>query len=78
MKLTIAVNDRGYRIGEDHPHARYTNGEVKMVLRLRNKKFSYGKIAKMVEMPKSTVRDICTGRRRCQYPNRWKTVEVHA
>ena len=37
---------------------------------------SYGEIARLVEMPKSTVRDICTGRRRCQYPADFKTVRV--
>ena len=28
MKIRIAVNEKGYRIGEDHPHARYTNSEI--------------------------------------------------
>ena len=47
-----------------------------MVLTLRDEGKSYGEIARLVEMPKSTVRDICTGRRRCQYPADFKTVRV--
>ena len=76
MQTTVAVNERGLRIGEDHQNARYTNAEIEMVLTLRDEDKSYGEIARLVEMPKSTVRDICTGRRRCQYPADFKTVRV--
>lgn len=76
MQKTVAVNVRGLRIGEDHQNARYTNAEIEMVLTLRDEDKSYGEIARLVEMPKSTVRDICTGRRRCQYPADFKTVRV--
>ncbi len=76
MQKTVAVNERGLRIGEDHQNARYTNAEIEMVLTLRDEDKSYGEIARLVEMPKSTVRDICTGRRRCQYPADFKAVRV--
>lgn len=76
MRKTVAVNERGLRIGEDHQNARYTNREVEMVLALRDEGMSYGEIARKMEMPKSTVRDICTGRRRYQYPAGYKTVCV--
>lgn len=76
MPKTVAVNERGLRIGEDHQNARYTNGEIEMVLILRDDGKSYGEIARMVEMPKSTVRDIIKGRRRCQYPASFKSVRV--
>jgi hypothetical protein len=76
MQKTVAVNERGRRIGEDHPNARYTDGEVGMVLELRDEGKSYGVIARLVEMPKSTVRDICKGNRRCQCATNWKTVRV--
>ena len=62
----LAVNERGYRIGEDHHNARYTNGEVEMVLVLRDEGLGYKAIAKRMEMPVTTVRDICLGRRRSQ------------
>ncbi|KAA3649383.1 MAG: hypothetical protein DWQ11_18745 [Proteobacteria bacterium] len=76
MQKTVAVNERGLRIGEDHQNARYTDGEVTLVLELRDEGKSYGEIARLAEMPKSTVRDICKGRRRCQCAARWKTVCV--
>lgn len=76
MKKIVAVNERGLRIGEDHQNAKYTNGEIEMVLTLRDDGKSYGEIARLVEMPKSTVSDICSGRRRCQYPSDFKTVRV--
>lgn len=76
MQRTVAVNDRGLRIGEDHQNARYTNGEIEMVLALRDEGKSYGEIARLAEMPKSTVRDICKGNRRCQCATRWKVVRV--
>ena len=73
----VAVNERGLRIGEDHQNAKYTNGEIEMVLSLRDDGKSYGEIARLAEMPKSTVRDICTGRRRCQYPTNWKRLPTN-
>ncbi|MDP2883251.1 MAG: hypothetical protein Q8N89_16930 [Azonexus sp.] len=72
---TVAINDAGLRIGEDHQNAKYTNGEIEMVLSLRDEGKSYGEIGRLVEMPKSTVRDIIKGRRRCQYPADFKTIK---
>ena len=74
----VAVNERGLRIGEDHQNARYTNGEIEMVLTLRDDGKSYGEITRLTEMPKSTVRDIIKGRRRCQYPTNWKRLPTNA
>ncbi len=71
---TVPVNDRGLRIGEDHHNARYTNGEIEMVLALRAEGMGYGAIAERVEMPKSTVQSICNGSRRGQWAARWKSV----
>lgn len=76
MNILVAVNERGDRIGEDHPNAKYTNGEIDLVLALREAGGSYGEIAAKMEMPKSTVRDICKGNRRCQTPDRYKAVRV--
>lgn len=72
--LTVAVNERGLRIGEDHQHARYLNSEIEQVLAMRDEGLSYGEIMRMMDMPKSTIHDICTGRRRCQTIERRKTV----
>lgn len=73
----VAVNEQGIRVGEDHPRARYTDGEVEMVLNLRERDgFSYDKISKLMEMPKGTVRDFCKYRRRAQTAAAWKRVSV--
>lgn len=73
-KRLVAVNERGIRVGEDHPRARYTDGEVNMVLSLRDEGMSYDQIARLVEMPKGTVRDFCKFRRRAQPATAWKEV----
>jgi|JI9StandDraft_2_1071091.scaffolds.fasta_scaffold34381_3 DNA-directed RNA polymerase specialized sigma24 family protein len=70
---TVAVNEAGLHIGEGHQNCKYTDGE--MVLKLRDEGMSYGAIAELVEMPKSTVQSICNARRRCQTAARWKNVE---
>ena len=76
MVKFVRVNEKGYRIGDDHQNAKYTDGEIEMVLVLRDGGMSYGRIAKKMEMPKGTVRDICKGNRRCQTVDHWKTVNV--
>lgn len=68
MAKLVAVNEAGLPIGEDHPKARYTNREVELVLQLRDQGASYGSISRTMDMPKSTVRNICTGLTRCQTP----------
>ena len=76
MTKLVAVNESGLRIGEDHPKARYTNHEIDLVLQLRDQGASYGEIAAKMDMPKSTVQDICNGRRRNQYPAEFKQVRI--
>jgi hypothetical protein len=73
---TVCVNEHGRRIGEDHPNARYTDGEIAMVHSLHETGHGYRTISRMVEMPRSTVRDICVGRRRNQSIAGWRTVRV--
>ncbi len=75
MAKLVALNDLGQRIGETHPQARYSNGEVAGVLALRDQGLSYSQIATACQMPKSTVAHICRGDRRCQTPARYSTVE---
>lgn len=71
----VALNERGLRIGETHPQAKYTNLEIAEVLALRDQGMSYLEIAKVREMPRSTVAHICRGDRRCQTPDRYAKVE---
>ena len=76
MLKNVAVNSAGLRIGEDHPNARYADAEIDRTLELRDGGMSYGEIARRTHMPKSTVRDICKGRRRGQYASGYKVVCV--
>ena len=76
MQKLVAVNERGQRVGEDHPNAVYTNAEIEMVFSLRDDGLGYKRIAKLCDMPVRTVRGICNGSRRCQLPAAWKRVRV--
>ncbi len=73
----VGVNDRGYAVGEYHARAKLSESDVELILWLREQGLSYGAIAKKfddgkVEVSKTHVRDICTGRRRGQTPTDWK------
>jgi DNA invertase Pin-like site-specific DNA recombinase len=72
MDKQVAVNEAGYRIGEDHQNAKLTDHEVALILELREECMSYAAIAEKFGIGKSTVADICKGRRRCQCAFRWK------
>lgn len=74
MMITVAVNECGRRIGEDHQNARYTNREIEHVLEMRDEGKSYGFIATVMDMPKSTVASICKATRRCQCVMMFKTI----
>ncbi|SNR73641.1 hypothetical protein SAMN05192560_0770 [Methylobacillus rhizosphaerae] len=76
MTRLIAVNEHGYRIGEDHHNAKYSNTEVGMVFQLRDSGMSYLEIARKMEIPKSTIRDFIKGHKRCQFAAKHKKVEV--
>lgn len=72
----VAVNEAGYRIGEDHPAAKLTNHEVELILELREQCMSYGDIARKFDISKSQVRNICKGLKRCQAPWQWRRVKA--
>lgn len=74
MSRIVGVNEAGSRIGEDHQNARYTDGEIRMVLALRAEGLSYAAIGRRVDIPKSSVRDYCKGYRRAQVAQHWKVV----
>lgn len=85
-KTQVAVNGRGYRIGETHHRAKLTDAEIETILELRDAGLTYAAIAAKwdevetvngVELPgkrisKSTVRDVLKGRIRGQLPERYK------
>lgn len=75
---TVAVNELNIPIGEDHPKTRHADAKVEQVLRMRSQGAGYGAIAKALEMPRSTVRDICNGRLRCQVAARYRPTAAKA
>lgn len=77
MQMMIAVNDRGYRVGESHPRAALTDAEVELIRRLHEReKMSYPIIAEKFEISVHTAGRICRYQRRAEVATRWKTIEV--
>ncbi|KQR90206.1 hypothetical protein ASG35_03065 [Burkholderia sp. Leaf177] len=75
MPRLIAVNDRGWRIGEDHQRAKLTNRDVELIRQMREQdRLPYRKIAEIFEISNAAVFGICNHTRRNQAPARWKTV----
>jgi hypothetical protein len=65
----VGVNDKNYRVGEDHQCAKLSDAEVDLIHELRNptdgaKPLSFGEIARKFEVSKGTVYDIINFRRR--------------
>ena len=77
MRKTIAVNESGYRLGEDHHHARLSNEQVDRIRDLHEEHgLSYTQLAAMYSVSKSSIADICQYRRRAQTPFGYKTLNV--
>ncbi len=69
----VAVNDRGQRIGEDHPRAVLTDDEVAMMLELRAEGYSLAWLGRKFDVHKGTAAKICRGDRRGQTPAAWRS-----
>ena len=77
----IKLNLRGNRIGESNPMAELSDHEVDLLLQMREERHDDGShryslqwLADKFEVPKSTVSDICSGRRRAQAPAKVRVV----
>lgn len=64
IKRVVGVNDKGQRVGEHHPQAKLTDREVDLMLELHEAGWGYGRLAKLFDISKSQVRNICLGRKR--------------
>jgi hypothetical protein len=74
---TIAVNEKGLRIGEDHPNAKLTDHEVELVREMHEEyKISYTKLADKFEVSKGAIAKICRYERRGQLAANFKKVGV--
>ncbi len=73
-RKTIALGARG-RVGESHPRACLTDAQVDLIRDLREERgFSYGLLAWMFQVAKSTVQGLCDYRRRNTTPTRYVSV----
>lgn len=70
MKKYISTNDKGYRVGQDHPNAKLTDIEVLALIRDRGPEdaptMSLSQLAKRYGLSKSGVKGIIDGNRRGQ------------
>jgi hypothetical protein len=71
----VAVSAAGIRIGEDSVFVRWTDHEVDQVLALREEGCAIREIARIMDMPKSTVWALCAGIIRGKLPARYKRVK---
>ncbi|WP_052236206.1 hypothetical protein [Bordetella avium] len=72
----VTVNDAGLRVGEDHPNAKLTDGEVERIRSLHEDGLSYQTLAEKFEISKGAVAKICRYERRGQFAVRVKIVLV--
>lgn len=76
MQRTVAINDAGLRIGEEHPNAKLTDAEVEIIRQLHEEDgLSYKSLAEKFEISKGAVAKICRYERRAQYPVKWKEIQ---
>lgn len=71
----VAVNERGDRVGEDHPRAKLTNHEVELIREL----YEFGgitmrQIAEKFEVAPATICGIVNYRQRATIPAGWRRV----
>lgn len=70
------MNENGRRVGDYHPNAKLSDGDVELLLEMHSEGWGYKLLAQKFEISPSAVRHICKGRNRCQRPERWKKVSV--
>jgi len=77
LRLLVAVNESGRRIGATHHNAVLSDA---LVDQMRNSHeddgLGYKKISRELNLARTTVRKICTYERRAQTPARWKSIRV--
>lgn len=79
----VGVDERGNRVGEDHPRAKLSNAEVDLMFELRepsdgSRPMSYREIAEKFEVSKGHVSDILSNRcrRRASYPVAFRRIAI--
>lgn len=74
-RITIGVNEKGVRVGEDHQRATLTDHDVELMRQLHEVDgLGYKRLAEMFEVSVAQARNICLYRQRAQVATSWKTV----
>jgi hypothetical protein len=74
IKKFVAVNERGLRIGEDHPMAKLSNVEVECIRALNEQGVRYPVLAQQFEVSVWTIGRICRYERRAVSVVAWRRV----
>jgi hypothetical protein len=77
LRVLVAVNEYGRRIGETHHNALIPDSVVDQIREGHEEhKRGYQELSMEFDIALTTVRKICTYERRAQTPERWKTIRV--
>lgn len=75
-RRTVAVNERGTRIGQGHGRAKLTDHEVDCIRELHEEQgASYGYLLDWFDCSKSAIAEICRYQVRAQTPYRLKDIQ---
>lgn len=66
MWRTVAINERGLRIGQDHHLARLADSDVELMRTLHEDGMTYNELADKFDVSPGTVGRICRYERRAQ------------
>lgn len=77
MQKLVALNDKNRRVGENHPRAKLLDSEVDLVFDLLESGLSLAEVARKMDVSKSCIAHIASGRRRSQPVARVVRVSVN-
>lgn len=74
-RITVGVNEKGLRVGEDHQRAKLTDHDVELMRQLHEEDgIGYKRLAKMFDVSREQARAICRYQARAQTPHKWVTI----
>lgn len=75
--VSVATNERGYRIGQYHQNAKHDDETVDRARALHeDAAMGYGCIAKLLGVPKGLIAEWCRYEKRADSYINWKTLKV--
>lgn len=72
----VGVNERGFRIGEDHGRAKLSDSDVESMVFLRASGVAYGRLAEIFECSKSHAFRIVNCQLRAQRATEWRRLDT--